>query len=780
MALSDPSSHTQPPLTSLPMREVFRRIRVYMHERISRVGLRLRLIVALGVSVLLAVGAATIVHLTEVSARLAQDQQTQISRHLDQVRDDVEQTRSYLDFELRRAIDPRGSIARSLREGRIAIVDWNGKDKTRRSDILKVMSPDGSILASAHWPATFGTVDPKLTKLYKSPVGATAHLVDEPTPEGSVPSLQRWAKGRVGAQDIVVAVGRFLDTGSLELLRRRAGADFLALCRLEKPLSSKMQSATTLTDDDWKKCRYVISPNLLDSLVHETPDVAEAMNRGLDDLAADENPLTKSASVKFSIRPDDIAPRLLLAPLALGQDESNPQTNHTQNKPSPYTKNNDVTNPPTNPQNNSAPNQSAPTIFPLDNSPRSQPFLEKPEKPEKVADNIYLLVGIDTSPIERIRSILVRRALLVGTLSFLFAMLLSVLLARRMTKPIEALAAAAPRLARGELSVRVVESTGGGKEVRELVDSFNRMAADLEQYQSRLVQAERVAAWQEIARGLAHELKNPLTPILSAMDILVRAHKRGRADFGDILEEQSQAVVEEVMRLKELADAFSRFARLPERKLEPLDAASLLDSIAALYTNDYPHVIVVRKYGNVPTILADKTQLGTVFTNLIKNAVEAMDGKGQLTLSIYNDDKTEKNLDKTNDKNDETERKINNLVISIADDGAGIPAEIKERLFTPYMTTKGSKGTGLGLALSHRIVAEHGGSIVVRDHDPRGAVFLVYLPLTDSPKNLPEILDTPADPTEKKEQDPPSSPPQTTTPTTTPATPTTPTTTSHQ
>ncbi len=355
---------------------------------------------------------------------------------------------------------------------------------------------------------------------------------------------------------------------------------------------------------------------------------------------------------------------------------------------------------------------SAPELLSGPFSPRDKAFLERMRTDVIDVGGLTLYVGMDRSGIERVRSGIIGRAVLVGFLSVVFAVVVGALVARRLVRPIEDLADAAARVARGDLSARVDDPQTGG-EVQDLVDAFNMMARDLESGQKRLLQAERVAAWQEIARGLAHELKNPLTPILSAMDVIRRARQLGRSDFDDILAEQASAVVEEVMRLKELADAFARFARLPEKRLEALKVDELIDHALALYASG----VTVERHlpDNLPPLMADRTQLMTVLSNLIKNASEAIgegrDGDKRIGVDISVVDE--------------------HVVICIDDNGPGIAEEVKDRLFAPYVTTKGSRGTGLGLALSHRIIAEHHGTIEGTNGPLGGARFVIRMPIAE-------------------------------------------------
>lgn len=567
--------------------------------------LRWRLSAALLLVVVVAVVGGTAAHLAEVSRSFEEQLEQQSSRVVSAIEVDLAQAGDSLDEELRAALDPRGYLARSVAAGRAdaRYLIANGRLERGRLEVLKLLDEDGQILTSGHWPASFGALDPQLDT-YRTDPGAGARIVDEATPAGSAPSLQRWARVRWGGRDLIVIAGRFLDAGALELMRARVGADLIALCRPEQNES---------------RCVAVRSEALANERVFE------------DDRSWTE--------------------RLVLSRLALGAG----------------------TEPP------------------------------------------VLVAGLDRRAIDAVEEGIVQRAVAVGALSILLSLLLGVLLATRQVRPVEALADAAGRLAGGDLGARV-DDEGGGVEMRRLVTAFNQMATEIERSQTRLKQAERVAAWREIARGLAHELKNPLTPILGAMDVIRKARRLGRSDFDAILDEQADAVVEEVMRLKELADAFSRFARLPDPRLEPLDISQVVDNAVALYVGDGSGVEVSRHYdGALPPIVADRTQLATAVTNLVKNAVEAMDGKGRLTLRLAS---VPGGGDGARDE----------VELLLEDTGPGIAPDLEARLFMPYVSTKGSRGTGLGLALVHRIVMEHEGSIEVRRAEGGGAAFVLRLP----------------------------------------------------
>jgi two-component system nitrogen regulation sensor histidine kinase NtrY len=319
-------------------------------------------------------------------------------------------------------------------------------------------------------------------------------------------------------------------------------------------------------------------------------------------------------------------------------------------------------------------------------------------------------LGIDRSGLVSLRGRVRLRALGVAGLGALLALGVGVALSRRIARPVEALAQAADEVARGDLRAASRVPPSDIAEVQRLVSAFQEMGDRIESSRAQLVQAERVAAWREIARGLAHELKNPLTPIQASMDVIRRARRLDRPDFDDILEEQASAVVEEVHRLKELADSFARFARLPEPHPEVLDPRAVLDGVVSLYAGE--DTVVTRAYptGALP-LRADRTQLQTALTNLVKNALEAaeeVDRVPALHLTVTGGDP---------------------VIVGIEDSGPGVAPELADRLFTPYVTTKGSRGTGLGLALVHRIAVEHGGTIHAgRSERLGGARFELRLP----------------------------------------------------
>jgi len=285
------------------------------------------------------------------------------------------------------------------------------------------------------------------------------------------------------------------------------------------------------------------------------------------------------------------------------------------------------------------------------------------------------------------------------------------LLASRITRPVEALREAAARVAGGDLSARVAARATG--EVGELVRAFDAMTEDLATGRARLAQAERIAAWREVARRLAHEIKNPLTPIAMSVETLRDAHAAGRADFGEIFDEGTQAIGEEVRRLKRIVEEFSRFARLPAPERTPVAPDDLVGSVLALFPSAPAGVTLRRELApGLPPVWADRDQALQVLLNLVRNALDAMPGGGQLSLGARLDG--------------------GEVAITVSDTGPGIAAEDLPHLFEPYFTRK-EGGTGLGLAIAQRIAEEHGGRLEVASSLGAGATFTLWLPVASPP-----------------------------------------------
>jgi nitrogen fixation/metabolism regulation signal transduction histidine kinase len=244
-------------------------------------------------------------------------------------------------------------------------------------------------------------------------------------------------------------------------------------------------------------------------------------------------------------------------------------------------------------------------------------------------------------------------------------------------------------------------------EVGELVRDFDGMTEELALGRTRLAAAERVAAWREVARALAHELKNPLTPIAMSVELLRDA--RSRPDFPEILDESTRAIGEEVRRLRRIVDEFSRFARLPAPAPRPERPEELVQALLALFPAATPGVTISREVApGLPAVRADRDQVLQVLHNLVKNALEAMPGGGALRLSARRDGAA--------------------VAFAVADSGPGVPPGDRARIFQPYVTTKAG-GTGLGLAIAERIAQEHGGRLELASPPGGGATFTLWLPV---------------------------------------------------
>jgi len=225
-----------------------------------------------------------------------------------------------------------------------------------------------------------------------------------------------------------------------------------------------------------------------------------------------------------------------------------------------------------------------------------------------------------------------------------------------------------------------------------------------------LIRAQKVAAWREVARRLAHEIKNPLTPIQLSAERLRRHFSTAPPAAKALVDECSETIIGEVESLKGLVDEFSQFARMPSPRTVPTDVAQLIADTLALYNGIFADVRIEQRFAaGVPLVRLDGEQIRRVIINLVDNAVEAMERRGDILL--------ETQLDATN----------NVVRVIVADNGPGIPAAEREKLFLPYYSTK-RRGSGLGLAIVRRIIAEHGGSIEVGDNTPRGTRFTIELP----------------------------------------------------
>jgi two-component system nitrogen regulation sensor histidine kinase NtrY len=302
-------------------------------------------------------------------------------------------------------------------------------------------------------------------------------------------------------------------------------------------------------------------------------------------------------------------------------------------------------------------------------------------------------------------------ALLAGGGGIVLAILLSSWVAARVTRPVEQLARAAQDVAEGDWNARV--EVNGHDEVSQLAVSFNRMTAELLAQKERLVQAERVAAWRELARRLAHELKNPLFPLQLTVENLVRARMQSPQQFDEIFRESTHTLLAEIANLKAIIGRFSEFSKMPHPQRQPVQVNEILRGIAQLFQAQFhspgrePVECKLNLDENLPTVSADPELLHRALSNLVLNAMDAMPSGGTLTLSSRRSDE--------------------GVIVEVSDTGTGLTPEECERIFTPYYTSK-QHGTGLGLAIVQSVVSDHGGRINVRSEPGRGTTFVIELP----------------------------------------------------
>jgi two-component system nitrogen regulation sensor histidine kinase NtrY len=299
-----------------------------------------------------------------------------------------------------------------------------------------------------------------------------------------------------------------------------------------------------------------------------------------------------------------------------------------------------------------------------------------------------------------------------GAVAIALGFALSFVVSARVTRPVEQLADAARTVAGGEWDVRLdhVRTTG---EIKVLADAFDTMTRQLVDHRDRLVQAERVAAWRELARRLAHELKNPLFPLRITIDNLRRARSLSPAEFDEVFDESLTTLQTGLGNLNTVIGRFSDFARMPAPDFSQVSLNEMVEQSIALFRAQLaapghpPVSVTLDLEASLGNIRGDGEQLRRVVQNLMLNAIDAMPQGGELRI---------------------TTRRVNGLVrIDVADTGQGLSEEERSRLFTPYYTTK-QHGTGLGLAIVQSVIADHSGKIWVDSEPGRGATFHIELP----------------------------------------------------
>ena len=308
----------------------------------------------------------------------------------------------------------------------------------------------------------------------------------------------------------------------------------------------------------------------------------------------------------------------------------------------------------------------------------------------------------------------------VAAAALFIGLLVSFWISARITKPVEELAEGAREVASGRWDTRI--DIRGSDEIGQLAEAFNRMTQTLAAQKERLVQTERVAAWRELARRLAHELRNPLFPMQITVENLQKSRKLDAKQFLEVFNESTATLKTELANLNTIVGRFSDFSKMPAPQFVRVNVNEALRNAVRLFEPQFnevgkptitPELFLTE---SLPDIDADPDLLHRAFQNLVLNALDAMPAGGTLTL-------------RTSEKN-------GNVRIEVADTGKGLTPEECSRLFTPYYTTK-SQGTGLGLAIVQSVVSDHHGTISVTSDEGRGTTFRIDLPQRQAGRPTP-------------------------------------------
>jgi signal transduction histidine kinase len=279
--------------------------------------------------------------------------------------------------------------------------------------------------------------------------------------------------------------------------------------------------------------------------------------------------------------------------------------------------------------------------------------------------------------------------------------------ANRIAAPIHKLTMATKRVARGDLNVTVGVQRADG-EIGGLIRSFEAMTKELARSREDLVRFERELAWKEMAKQVAHEIKNPLTPMKLSMQHLRQTYKDRVSNFEHVFDEVSKTIIEQIDTLSRIASEFASFARMPKPILETVDVNAALRESVLLFEQDATIRFELVLEDNLPPVKSDREELRRAFINIIRNGVQAMDNSGQMTVRSRSEH--------------------GKAIVTLRDEGVGMSEEVKARLFQPNFSTK-TDGMGLGLAITKKIIDDLGGSIIIDSTEGKGTTVTIILPV---------------------------------------------------
>jgi nitrogen fixation/metabolism regulation signal transduction histidine kinase len=284
--------------------------------------------------------------------------------------------------------------------------------------------------------------------------------------------------------------------------------------------------------------------------------------------------------------------------------------------------------------------------------------------------------------------------------------ILSTLFANQISSPIRQLTRATNAVAQGDLSIQLKNREKG--ELKELLDGFNSMTSELQKNQNDIAELERENAWKEMAKQVAHEIKNPLTPMKLSVQQLVAAYNDKKTEFDDILKKLSQAILNQIENLSLIASEFSSFAKMPSLKLEEIELVSVIKDTIHLFGDEEAEI---KFKSEIETVMveSDNSQMRRMFINLIRNSIQAKASNINIDLTLED----------------------NYSIINISDNGNGIPAEIQNKIFEANFTTK-ERGLGLGLKLIKRFLENTNGEIKLISSKTTGTVFRIKIPAKSS------------------------------------------------